>query len=157
MIKGSTSILAEELPWVILSNVLTQKHVQCTLYKKKWRVWNYQFIRYSVTSCPSKVAKQISIFSKSKSFQSRFNLSLCNSRDGFSRVSAFIWNPMHLTGKQKKHEIWLNSFSPQILMAHHLSWVAAHQCLKGRGPIPIQSLTLQIMGWLIDQLLCVYF
>ena len=39
-------------------------------------------------------------------------------------------------------------------MVLHLSWVAAHQCLKGRGPIPIQSLTLQIMGQLIDQLCC---
>ena len=44
--------------------------------------------------------------------------------------------------------------SPQILMVLHLSWVAAHQCLKGRGPIPIQFLTLQIMGQLIDQLCC---
>ena len=65
----------------------------------------------SSSGIPSHLALQ-KLRSKFHSFQSRFNLSLCNSSDGFSRVSAFIWNPMHLSGKQKKHEIWLNSFSP---------------------------------------------
>ena len=102
----------------------------------------------SSSGIPSHLALQ-KLRSKSNSFQSRFNLSLCNSSDGSSRVSAFIWNRMHLSGKQRKlTQIWnmIKFISPQILMALHLSWVAAHQCLKGRGPIPIQSLTLQIMG-----------
>lgn len=66
---------------------------------------------------------------------------------------ALEWKAKKTHANMKYDEIHF----PQILMALHLSWVAAHQCLKGRGPIPIQSLTLQIMGWLIDQLLCVYF